>query len=112
MAKKQPKRRTSNRASSEPETGTYVYDPLHHRLLPVVFQEPGLRDPEVQRSYYYLDTGMIAANVYLFAASVGLAAWFHNCDRSRLAARLGLRDDQRVLFAQTLGQVARKRARR
>jgi len=61
------------------------------------YQEPGLRDPDVQRSYYFVDTGLIAANVYLFAASVGLAAWFHNCDRSGLAAKLNLRDDQRVL---------------
>ena len=45
------------------------------------FQEPGLHDPEVQKSYYYVDTGLIAANVYLFAASQGLASWFHNCDR-------------------------------
>ena len=67
------------------------------------FEEPGLRDPDVQRSYYYVDTGLIAANVYLYAASVGLAAWFHNCDRSRLEAKLGLRDDQRVLFGQTVG---------
>ena len=67
------------------------------------FVEPGLRDPEVQRSYYYVDTGLIAANVYLFAASTGLAAWFHNCDRACLSARLKLRDDQRVLFGQTIG---------
>jgi hypothetical protein len=67
------------------------------------FQEPGLRDPEVQRSYYYVDTGLIAANVYLFAASVGLATWFHNCDRLGLSAKLRLRDDQRVLFGQTVG---------
>jgi len=67
------------------------------------FQEPGLRDPDAQRSYYYVDTGLIAANVYLFAAATGLAAWFHNCDRSRLSARLRLRDDQRVLFGQTVG---------
>ena len=45
------------------------------------FDEPGLHDPEVQKSYYYVDTGLIAGNVYLFAASRGLAAWFHNCDR-------------------------------
>jgi hypothetical protein len=75
------------------------------------FQEPGLRDPDVQRSYYYVDTGLIAGNVYLFAASVGLAAWFHNCDRSRLGAKLGLREDQRVLFAQTVGY-PRKSSRR
>jgi nitroreductase len=67
------------------------------------FQEPGLRDPDVQRSYYFVDTGMIAANVYLFAASEGLAAWFHNCDKAALHERLGLREDQRVLFGQTVG---------
>jgi hypothetical protein len=67
------------------------------------FQEPGLRDPDVQRSYYHVDTGLIAANVYLFAAAAGLAAWFHNCDRSALATKLGLRNDQRVLFGQTVG---------
>ena len=86
------------------------------------FMEPGLRNPDVQRSYYYVDTGLIAANVYLFAACVGLAAWFHNCDKSALWAKLRLRDDQRVLFAQTIGypasrqtavrrQNARRRAR-
>jgi nitroreductase len=67
------------------------------------YMEPGLRDPDVQRSYYYVDTGLVAANVYLFAASIGLAAWFHNCDRPALSARLGLRKDQRVLFGQTVG---------
>jgi len=72
------------------------------------FQEPGLRDPDVQRSYYYVDTGLIAANVYLFAASVGLATWFHNCDKSRLHAKLALRDDQRVLFGQTVGYPLKK----
>jgi SagB-type dehydrogenase family enzyme len=123
------------------EEGTYLYDPFHHRLIPVAvvdlrrfaigrgqaeaggeapvrliyiadidklvhtagYQEPGLREPDVQRSYYYIDTGLIAANVYLFAASVGLAAWFHNCDKSELSTKLNLRKDQRVLFGQTVG---------
>jgi nitroreductase len=67
------------------------------------YQEPGLRDPDVQRSYYYVDTGLIAANVYLLAASMGLAAWFHNCDKSQLSMKLNLRRDQRVLFGQTVG---------
>ena len=67
------------------------------------FEEPGLHDPEVQKSYYYVDTGLIAANVYLFAAAHGLAAWFHNCDRSGLARKLGLGAHQRVLFAQSVG---------
>jgi hypothetical protein len=51
---------------------------------------------------------MIAANVHLFAASLGLAAWFHNCDRPALTAKLNLRADQRPLFAQTAGCPARQ----
>ena len=70
------------------------------------FQEPGLKDPDVQKSYYFVDTGLIAGNVYLFAASQGLAAWFHNCDKPGLAKDLNLRPDQRVLFAQTVGYPA------
>lgn len=66
-------------------------------------KEPGLKDHEIQKSYYYVDTGMIAANVYMFAASAGLATWFHNCDRSGLKAKLKLRADQHVLFSQTVG---------
>jgi len=72
------------------------------------YQEPGLRDPETQKSYYYADTGLMAENVYLFAASLGLAAWFHNCDKPALAAKLGLSKDQHALFAQTVGYPAKK----
>jgi hypothetical protein len=67
------------------------------------FQEPGLHDPEVQKSYYFVDTGLIAGNVYLFAAAQGLAAWFHNCDKVGLAKQLGLKPEQRALFAQSVG---------
>ncbi len=70
------------------------------------FQEPGLLDPEVQKSYYYVDTGLIAGNVYLFAAAEGLASWFHNCNKDGLAAKLELRDEQRILFGQTIGYPA------
>ena len=129
--------------------GTYLYDPLAHRLGLAVpedlrglaigrgqastgasapvrliyvadidklantsgYQEPGLRDPDVQRSYYFVDTGLIAANVYLFAASLGLAAWFHNCDKPGLFAKLNLRTDQRVLFGQTVGYPTKPRKR-
>jgi hypothetical protein len=120
---------------------TYRYEPLRHRLIPVVqgdlrslaisrgqnasgsiapvrllyvvdidklehtagFQEPGLQDPEIQRAYAHVDTGIIAAHVYLYAAANGLAAWFHNCDKPALAAALGLRAHQRALFAHTVG---------
>jgi hypothetical protein len=70
------------------------------------YQEPGLQDPDIQKAYYYVDTGLIAGNVYVFAAAHGLAAWFHNCDKIGLAQRLGLRADQRVLFAQSIGYPA------
>jgi hypothetical protein len=69
-------------------------------------QEPGLKDPEIQKSYYNIATGLIAGNVYLFAASQGLAAWFHNCDKPGLTTALKLRPDQRALYAQTVGYPA------
>jgi len=128
------------------QEGIYLYDVLHHSLLPIVagdlrplalgqgqpsvgakapvrliyivdvnklshtsgFQEPGLQDPEIQKSYYYVDTGLIAGNVYLFAASLGLASWFHNCNKSGLAVKLNLRADQRILFGQTVGYPVKK----
>jgi nitroreductase len=80
----------------------YIVD-VHKLSNTSGYQEPGLQDPEIQKSYYYVDTGLIAGNVYLFAASQGLASWFHNCDKSGLAAKLNLRADQRVLFGQTVG---------
>lgn len=69
-------------------------------------QEPGLKDPEIQKSYYNIATGLIAGNVYLFAASQGLAAWFHNCDKPGLTEALHLRPEQRVLYGQTVGHPA------
>jgi len=80
---------------------------LHRLTHTQGFQEPGLQDPEVQKSYYFVDTGLIAGNVYLFAAAQGLAAWFHNCDKPALRKLLKLRKDQRVLFGQTVGFTAR-----
>jgi nitroreductase len=66
------------------------------------FDEPRLHNSEGQKSYYFVDTGIIAGNVYLYAASVGLGAWFHNCHPS-LHDILQLRSEQRVLFAQSIG---------
>lgn len=70
------------------------------------FDEPRLHAPEMQKAYYYVDCGLIAGNVGLFAAAAGLAAWFHNCDRPALHAGLRLRPLQRVLFAQSVGYPA------
>ena len=84
----------------------FVVD-LHRLTHTQGFEEPGLHDPEVQKSYYFVDTGLIAGNVYLFAAAAGLAAWFHNCDKAGLHRTLGLSADQRVLFAQSVGYPAK-----
>jgi len=65
-----------------------------------------INDPEVQKSYYYCASGLIAQSVYLFAASQGLAAWFHNCNKDDTAREFKLRPEQRVLFAQTVGYPA------
>jgi nitroreductase len=69
------------------------------------FQEPGLYDVEIQKSYYFVDTGLIAQNVYLASASLGLASWFHNCNKAALEQILDLKPQQRALFGQSIGYV-------
>jgi hypothetical protein len=71
-----------------------------------LFQEAGLGDTDVQKSCCYVATGLVAANVYLFAASQGLAAYFHNCDKQNTPREFKLRPEQHVLFAQTVGYPA------
>lgn len=93
----------SQRSSGAKAPVRIVYVADIARYAKAGFQEPGLKDPEIQKSYYFVAAGLIAGNVYLFAASQGLAAWFHNCNRDGLASELKLRPDQRVLFAQTVG---------
>ncbi|UCC97855.1 MAG: nitroreductase family protein [Phycisphaerales bacterium] len=82
----------------------YVVDLAKYSKAP--FQEPGLKDSDVVKSYYYVATGLIAGNVYLFAASQGLAAHFHNCDKTNTPREFKLRPEQRVLFAHTVGYPA------
>lgn len=91
-------------AATAPVNIFYVVDIAKYGKAP--FQEPGLKDPDIQKSYYYVATGLIAANVYLFAASQGLAAHFHNCDKQNTPREFKLRPEQRVLFAQTVGYPA------
>lgn len=85
-----------------PLTIVYVAD-VHRLTATKGYKDIGLEDPETQKAYCYVDTGLIAANVYLYAAAEGLAAWFHNCDKEGLRKALSLRSDQRVLFAQSVG---------
>jgi hypothetical protein len=87
--------------ASAPVRLIYVVD--IDRFKNAGFQEPGLYDLEIQKSYYFVDTGLIAQNVYLAASSLGLASWFHNCSKAALEKRLGLKPNQRALFGQTIG---------
>jgi len=89
-------------ASKAPVQLIYVAD-LYRLTHTAGFEEPGLHDPEVQKSYYFVDTGLIAGNVSLFAAAHGLASWFHNCDKAALANDLPLRAEQKILFAHSIG---------
>ena len=91
-------------AARAPVNIFYVVGIAKYKKAP--FQEPGLRETEVKKSYYYVATGLIAGNVYLFAASQGLAAHFHNCDKRNTPKEFKLRPDQRVLFSQTVGYPA------
>lgn len=88
--------------SSAPVQLIYVVD-LDRLEHTQGFDEPLLHAPEMQKAYYYVDCGLIAGHVGLFATAAGLAAWFHNCDRPALHAGLRLRPLQRVLFAQSIG---------
>jgi len=110
--------------------GLYIYDPDAHRLarvaqvdarrvtgyqdfvdeapLDLVFvvdhTRMGLVPVGQRESYASAAAGAIAQNVYLFAASAGLAtvirAWI---DRAAMADALGLTHDQHVLLSQTVG---------
>ncbi len=71
------------------------------------FQEPGLKDPEIQKSYYFAAAGLMAGNASLLAAALGLSAWFHNCDRLGFVSKLGLPDTMRPLFGLTIGRAAK-----
>jgi nitroreductase len=72
----------------------YVADHARMGMVPV-----GQRE-----SYASVAAGAIAQNVYLYAASAGLAtvirAWI---DRAAIADALGLTHDQQVLLSQTVG---------
>lgn len=59
---------------------------------------------ESQRLYAHVDTALIAQNVYLFAASEGLATvMLGNVEHAALSAALGLREDQVLTFTQPVG---------
>ena len=89
-------------AANAPLNIFYIADLSRYDLGPSQ-PDRSIGDPEVQKSYYYTDTGFIAQNIYLCSASFGLAAWFHNCDKENTVKEFKLKPTQRVLFAQSVG---------
>jgi nitroreductase len=89
-------------AATSPLNIFYVVD-INRYDLGSSQPDRSIGDPEVQKSYYFTDTGFIAQNVYLCAASFGLAAWFHNCEKENTVREFNLKPTQRVLFAQSVG---------
>ncbi len=62
---------------------------------------------EDKARYSAADTGFMAQNVYLYGASAGLAVVVRGMvDREALGAALGLRCNQRIILAQSVGYPA------
>jgi nitroreductase len=59
--------------------------------------------PAEREFYAAADTGYISQNIYLFCASEGLATVVHATGRAGLATAMKLRDDQKVILAQSVG---------
>ncbi len=63
------------------------------------------RGSDADKDFYSAtDTGFISQNVYLYCASEGLATVVRGwVDREALAKTMGLREDQKIILAQTVG---------
>ncbi len=115
------------------EEGLYLYDPNAHSLLPVSagdiraatgrqdfvagapvnlvfvadYSRMGDGSEEMKEFYAATDSGFISQNVYLYCASAGLATVVRGAvDRDALAQAMGLRPEQAVILAQTVGYPA------
>jgi nitroreductase len=77
-------------------------------LLYVADQAKLEKVAEHERAFYSAaDAALIAENVYLYCASAGLGCVIHMPgDRAALATALGLRSEQRVVLAHTVGHPA------
>jgi nitroreductase len=72
-----------------------------HAAATIVYVAPASND------FAQIDVGFIGQNVYLFAASEGLNAWFYALhgqqDAAAVSAALKLPDGRRPLYAQSVG---------
>jgi len=99
-------------------TGVYVYDAEQNLLRPILtgdVRTSMLTEAEARAhvtilyvanakdTFAQVDTGFIGQNVYLFAASEGLNAWFYTVKADRVTAALKLPDTRLPLYAQSVG---------
>lgn len=71
--------------------------PAARAAVTIVFVAPAKDD------FAQVDTGFIGQNIYLFAASEGLNAWFYTFHGQDVAATLGLAADRRPLYGESVG---------
>lgn len=98
--------------------GVYVYEAEQNRLRPVVTGDlrakvgpPAAAEAAVTLIYVadakvdfaQVDTGFIGQNVYLFAASEGLNAWFYALHSPDVAIHLKLAKGRKALYGQSVG---------
>ena len=113
--------------------GLHLFDAKAHELKPILAEDiramtglqPFVKDApvnliyvadlarmggasEADKTFYSAaDTGFISQNVYLFCASEGLATVVRGLvDRPALSRKMGLRPDQKITLAQTVGYPA------
>jgi len=111
-------------------SGLYLYDAKTNRLEPILnedirsltgkqpfvktapvnlimvadFKRMEKYSSEKKEAYSHADAAFIGQNVYLFCASEGLATVFRaSIDQPALAKAMKLREDQKILFSQTVG---------
>lgn len=77
--------------------GSISSAPAAHAAVTIIYLSPARDD------FAQVDCGFIGQNVYLFAASQGLNAWFYTVHAQDVAAKLGLGPDHTVLYAQSVG---------
>ncbi len=98
--------------------GVYVYEAEANRLRPVAGGDVRgkigtgaaahaavtlVYVADAKLDYAQVDTGFIGQNVYLFAASEGLNAWFYAFHTPDVAATLKLPAEKHVLYGQSVG---------
>ena len=87
-----------------PVTLVYIADAIR-AVIPQDWPKPMIdATEEVKEGLKWADTAVIAENVYLFAASEGLATGIRALvDKPPLAEALKLRDSQSIIMAQCVG---------